>query len=126
MTTDLMTAYRAVRDDFMPAEATTDLAAAQTARLLATVLERRAATGVPIGTGALMIRKLGRSFAAQLDAREEFIAAHKLAVALPAELGINPTQFGDTEPCPDATGHVGAQVPLSDASPDNIVRFAAR
>lgn len=125
MKTDLIAAYRAVQADFMPAEATTDLAAAQTARLLATVLERRASNGLPIGTGALLIRKLGRSFAAQLEAREEFIAAHKLAAALPAELGITPLQFGDVVPCPDATGALTASQKATRTA-DNVRHVAFR
>lgn len=100
MTTDLLTAARAVRADFLPAEQTTDLAAAQTARLLATILEQRAATGVAIATGAPLIRKLSKSLTAQIEAREEFIMAHKLAAALQGQLGMTPTQFGDVDECP--------------------------
>ena len=100
MTIDLLTAAEAIRADFLPAEQTADLAAAQTARLLATILEQRAATGLAIGTGAPLIRKLSKSLTAQIEAREEFIMAHKLAAALPAQLGLTPTQFGDTNECP--------------------------
>lgn len=105
MTNDrLMQAAEAVYAEFMPAEAAADVAAARTARLLATVLEQRAAADVAIGSGAVLVRKLAKSLAAQIEAREEFIMAHKLARALPAELGIDAISYGDTERCPDATG----------------------
>ena len=128
MNETLTAAVRAVHADFLPAEASTDRAAAQTARLLATLLEQRAAAGLAIGTGAPLIRKLSKSLAAQIEAREQFIMAHKLAAALPAQLGITPTQFGDTEPCPAATGwqRDAAAAGDDDGMPGNVVRLAAR
>lgn len=100
MSQPLIEAAWAVREQFLPAETTVDLAAARTARLLATLLERRAATAVPIGAGASLIRKLSRSLSAQIDAREEFLMAHKLVAQLPDELGLDPAMYGDVVECP--------------------------
>lgn len=108
-------AAKAVYAEFAPAEAAADAAAARTARLLATVLEQRAAAKISIGSGALLVRKLAKSFAAQIDAREDFIMAHKLAARLPIELGIAPLAYGDTEECPPASAG------LEDG---NVVRLA--
>lgn len=100
MDQNMMMAARAFRADFFPAEQATDLAAARTARLLATVLEQRAATGVSIGIGASMIRKLTKSLNAQVEAREEFLMAHQLAAKLPADLGLDVRMYGDVVECP--------------------------
>lgn len=125
MSITLTAAYDAIQADFLPAERSTDRAAAQTARLLATLLEQRAAAGLAIGTGAPLIRKLSKSLFAQIEAREEFIMAHKLAAALPAQLGMEPTQFGDTNECPpDDPKGVLAEA-RHDAAHSNVVRLAA-
>ena len=131
MTPELEAAARAVQADFLPAEASADRAAAQTARLLTTLLEQRAAAGLAIGTGAPLIRKLAKGLTAQLEARDEFIMAHKLAAALPGELGIPPRQFGDTEPCPDVDGErrywaALDKRALGDHASENVVRLAGR
>lgn len=100
MTTSLIAAAHAVREQFMPAENTVDLAAARTARLLATTLEGLATAKLSLGTGAALVRKLTKSLTAQIEAREEFAMAHKLAAALPEELGLSPAMYGDVVPCP--------------------------
>ncbi|AXJ95300.1 MULTISPECIES: hypothetical protein [unclassified Sphingomonas] len=100
MSQDVAVAAHKVRDEFIPAEQAADIAAARTARLLATVLEQRAAAGVAMGMGAPMIRKIAKSLAAQIEAREEFVMAHKLAAALPGEMGLDPMMFGDASECP--------------------------
>ena len=102
MSDALLTVAHAVAVEFMPTEDTVGLAAARTARLLATVLEQHAKAKLSIGTGTVLIRKLSKSLTAQLDAREEFAMAHKLAALLLGELGLEPTMYGDTEPCPPA------------------------
>lgn len=75
-------------------------AAASSARLLATVLEHAARPGMSIGAGALMIRKLNGSLSSLIEAREGFAMAHKAAVAVPAELGLDPAMYGDVSSCP--------------------------
>lgn len=93
-------AAEAIRREFLPAEQMVNAAAARSARLLATVLERAAQPGVSIGAGALMIRKLNGSLASLIEAREGFALAHKAAGAVPGELGIDPSMYGDVSPCP--------------------------
>lgn len=100
MSDALISAANAVATEFMPTENTVGLAAARTARLLATVLEQHARAELSIGTGTVLVRKLAKCLTAQIDAREEFAMAHKLAAALPGELGLDPSMYGDTEPCP--------------------------
>lgn len=100
MSHTLLEAAEAIRADFLPAEDTVGRAAVETARLLATVLEQHGKAELAIGAGAGLVRKLARSLAAQLEAREEFAMAHKLAAALPRELGLDPAMFGDVVPCP--------------------------
>ena len=119
MTSPLIRACRAVYADFMPAEASADLAAARTARLLATVLEQRSAARLSIGTGTLLIRKLTKSLTAQIEAREEFAYAHKIAAEMPAEFGLEPSAYGDVVPCPpdDKKRLEGAD--------DNVIRLSA-
>lgn len=119
MSESLITAARAVHVEFMPTEDTVGLAAARTARLLATVLEQHAVAKLSIGTGTVLIRKLSKSLTSQLDAREEFAMAHKLAAALPGELGLEPTMYGDTKPCPPDDARF---LLLSD---DKVVRLVA-
>lgn len=116
---EIITAARAVYADFMPAERTADLAAARTARLLATVLEQRAAAKLSIGTGSVLIRKLSKGLVAQIDAREEFIMAHKLAAEMPADFGLSPGMYGDTEPCPPDDKKF-----FTSASGDKVVRLS--
>lgn len=120
MTQSLLRACKAVYAEFMPAEASADLAAARTARLLATVLEQRSAARLSIGTGALLIRKLSKSLTAQIEAREEFAHAHKIAAAMPEEFGLDPRAYGDVVPCPPDEKH-----PLFSGSDDNVVRLSA-
>lgn len=124
MNHDLIEAARAVYADFMPAERSADVAAARTARLLATMLEQRTTAGLPIGTGAPLIRKLTKSLAAQIEAREEFIMAHKLATALRAEMGVQPTQYGDTEDCPPDDPKRIFISGAHDVEHDNVIRLA--
>lgn len=117
MSQRLIEAAHAVRADFLPAENTVDLAAARTARLLATLLERRAATAVAIGTGASLIRKVSKSLTAQIEAREEFLMAHKLVAELPGELGLDPVLYGDVIECPPDERRRGAD--------GTVIRMAA-
>ena len=79
------------------AENATDAAAIDLARLLASTLEQRIAAGAPIGTGAAFVRHLSRGLAAQIQAREEMVLAHGVAVRLRDELGV--TGYGDTVGC---------------------------
>lgn len=118
MSQTLLNAARVIRTEFVPAEDLVGQAAVNTARLLATVLEEHGKADLAIGAGAALIRKLSKSLTAQLEAREEFAMAHKLAAALPAELGLDPVMFGDVVPCPpDDRRIIG--------SDDNLVRLAA-
>lgn len=121
MSQDVAVAAHTVRDAFIPAEQAADLAAARTARLLATVLEQRAATGVAMGTGVPMIRKIAKSLAAQIEAREEFVMAHKLAAELPVTMGLDPTMFGDASDCPPPEQRPSA----SGANQGNVVAIRA-
>lgn len=129
MTDQLTAAYETIRDDFMPAERAADTASATTARLLATLLEQRAAAGLAIGTGAPLIRRLAKSLAAQIEAREEFIMAHKLAVSLERDLGLRPIAYGDTEDCPPdfaGRGLIGSVTGAPETRPSSatVIRLA--
>lgn len=100
MTERLDAAATAVAVDLHAAETAADAAAADLARLLATALEQRAASGAPIGTGAAFVRHVSRGLAAQMQAREEMVLAHGFALRLVGELDV--TGYGDTVGCPPA------------------------
>lgn len=89
----------AIRAEFLPAEKAADEAAIRAARCLATALEARASSGVPIGTGLAAINHLARSAALALEAREAMIEAHRELADLPKIVGLDEI-WGPTSDCP--------------------------
>lgn len=93
-------AVEAVRAEFLPAEKAADDAAIKAARCLATMLEARASSGVPIGTGLAAINLLARSASLALETRQAMIEAHRELAALPAQIGLRELAWGPATDCP--------------------------
>lgn len=83
---------------FRRAELSTDNAAADAAACIAEMLRVRADNNLPIGTGTDMLRMLTEALAAQMKARELFIAAHRTTPDVMDQLGLR--AYGDELPCP--------------------------
>lgn len=102
-------AVEAVKKDFLAAEAAQDDAAICAVRAVATMLEARRDSNVPLTTGLKEIQAAARAAALSLEARQIMIEAHCGLASLPAQVGLG-FMYGDVDECPPtdsprATGH---------------------
>ncbi|MGY4398786.1 hypothetical protein ACVWZA_003996 [Sphingomonas sp. UYAg733] len=93
-----MTAAQSVAEAFRPAEEAIDHAAMLATRCLATMMEARALSGVPIATG---LDELGRMHALSsrlIEARRDVISLHPDLAAVRDAAGLR-AWFGDSDEC---------------------------
>lgn len=105
-----LAAVKAVKSDFLTAERAQDDAAIAAARCVATMLEVRRASNLPLGVGLDAIAAMSRTVTLSIETRALLIGVHPMLAALPAELGVS--AYGDSA-CPPVDSPTGeARAPL--------------
>lgn len=94
-----MAAVEAVTERFRKAEATSDQVAAETAEAIAEFLRARQRSGVPLGTGRAMLRKMVAALVSNIEARDSLIDAHEMTPEVIESMGLT-RMWGDGSPCP--------------------------
>ena len=84
---------------FRQAEATNDMAAADSADCYAALLRARIDARLPITTGADMVRKMFLALQAQQQARELMMEAHLTTPEVLRSMGLE-RMYGDNSDCP--------------------------
>lgn len=110
-------AFEAIQPLFRAAEASTDRAAADSARCIAEMLRVRADANLPLATGTDILDKLVLALTANVSARKLFIEAHALTPEVLKAIGLERI-FGDGLPCPPSnyeSGHADI-VPIRPAA----------
>lgn len=104
MLKERLSAVAAVKAEFLSAELAQDEAAISAARCVATMLEVRRGTRLPLGTGLDAITQMSRAAALSIEARACIINAHPMLAELPRDLGVS--AYGDGD-CPPVDRPVG-------------------
>jgi hypothetical protein len=102
MLKDRLAAVKAVKSEFLTAERAQDDAAIAAARCVATMLEVRRASNLPLGVGLDAIAAMSRAVTLSIETRASLIQVHPMLAALPAELGVS--AYGDGMGCPPTEG----------------------
>ena len=102
MLNERLAAVKAVKSDFLTAERAQDDAAIAAARCVATMLEVRRASNLPLGVGLDAIAAMSRAVTLSIETRASLIKVHPMLAALPAELGVS--AYGDGVGCPPTEG----------------------
>jgi hypothetical protein len=102
MLNERLAAVKAVKSDFLTAERAQDDAAIAAARCVATMLEVRRASNLPLGVGLDAIAAMSRAVTLSIETRASLIKVHPMLAALPAELGVS--AYGDGMGCPPTEG----------------------
>jgi len=97
MLKERLAAVQAVKSDFLTAERAQDDAAIAAARCVATMLEVRRASNLPLGVGLDAIAAMSRAVTLSIETRASLIKVHPMLAALPAEIGVS--AYGDSG-CP--------------------------
>jgi hypothetical protein len=98
MLKERLTAIKAVKSDFLAAERAQDDAAIAAARCVATMLEMRRASNLPLGLGLDAIAAMARAVTLSIETRASIIRAHPMLAELPAQIGVS--AYGDGLDCP--------------------------
>ena len=93
-------AVQIVTADFLKAEKAADEAATLAAACMRSMLEQRAAAGLPVGTGLEAISLVNDATAELVRARHRLIEAHAALAQVREGIGIR--GYGDISECPDA------------------------
>lgn len=103
-----LAAVQAVRAEFLPAEQATENSVVFGARCIATMVEQRAAAGLPLTIGLDELDLMLEAVKAAVAARRAMLTAHVAMAKLPGQIGIR--AFGPD--CPE----MAMQVPGDDVS----------
>ena len=98
MLKERLAAVRAVKTEFLSAERAQDDAAIAAARCVATMLEVRRASNLPLGVGLDAIAAMSRTVTLSIETRASLIRIHPALAMLPVELGV--AAYGDGTDCP--------------------------
>ena len=98
MLKERLAAVKAVKTEFLSAERAQDDAAIAAARCIATMLEVRRTSNLPLGTGLEAIAAMSRAVSLSIETRASIIKAHPMLAALPVDLGVS--AYGDDLDCP--------------------------
>jgi hypothetical protein len=93
-----LAAAQSVAEAFRPAEEAIDQAAILATRCLATMMEARAASGVPLNTGLDELARMLALSTRLIEARREVIALHPDLAAIRDAVGLR-AWFGDSDEC---------------------------
>lgn len=96
-----LAAGRLIATSLLELEARIDAGIAAGGRLPATMVEARAAAGVPAGTGQAALLHAAKAFDLMVQARKHVVQAHAALAELGADLGLQTTAFGDNHECPN-------------------------
>ncbi len=102
MLNNRLAAANSVRDAFIPLKKQTDELALRASECLLTMQRARAASGMPLGSGAEPLADVARGAALLYEAEKCFAQAHPKLAALIAEAGLARFySYGDDECPPD-------------------------
>lgn len=102
MLNDRLAAAQSVRDAFLPLKKQTDELALRASECILTMQRARAASGLPLGSGAEPLADVARGAALLYEAEKCFAQAHPKLAALIAEAGLARFySYGDDECPPD-------------------------
>lgn len=93
-----LAAAQSVADAFRPAEEAIDQAAILATRCLATMMEARALSGVPIATGLDELARMLALSTRLIEARRDVISLHPDLAAIRDAVGLR-AWFGDSDEC---------------------------
>lgn len=98
MLKERLAAVKAVKTEFLSAERAQDDAAIAAARCVATMLEVRRTSNLPLGMGLDAIAAMSRAVTLSIETRASLIGVHPMLAELPGQLGV--TGYGDGLDCP--------------------------
>lgn len=94
-----------VTADFLQAEAAVDIAAQLAASCVSTLLEQRAAAGLPVSTGGAALQMVAEASMDIIRARQRFVDAHRALVEVRRDIGLGQFYgYGDVSECPPNEG----------------------
>ncbi len=111
-----LTAARRIANALMPTEADIETAIASTSRLIGTIAEARAATGLPVAMGQDSLDALSTTLSTLVTARAQIGAAHAALAKDRVDAGLQAYGMGDVGECPPVAGALRAVDDLRSAA----------